>query len=81
MDHLGHSANLYENHPSYRHPTIAEVVCDVHFQLAPDHPWQPRYLSSLISGMQDEYPEVEPVTQVEMQVEMTPEGVRQKMVP
>lgn len=69
------------NHPSYPHPTIVEALCEIHFRLPPDAPWKPTLPGEFFKRIQKEYPEMEPVQDLTLQMEVGPTGVGQRLVP
>lgn len=68
-------------HPSYRSPTIAEALCEIHFELPSEHKWKPTFPGALFRAIQDEFPEMEPVHEVGVELELSPRGATQKFLP
>ena len=72
---------MSSRHPAYPHPTIAEAVCDIHFRLPETKVWKPSFAGELFKHIQDEYPEMEPVVEVDLQFESGPAGTGAKILP
>lgn len=70
-----------EDHPSYENPTIAEALCEIHFELSADSPWQASSPGDFYREVQDDFPKMEPINEVGLVVEVGPHGVGQKVVP
>jgi uncharacterized protein (TIGR04255 family) len=68
-------------HPSYQNPTIAEALCEIHFRTAPEKPWKPSLVGEFFKAVQGEFPEMEPVQELGLQVEVGEGGVSQKVLP
>lgn len=68
-------------HPVYSRPTIVEAVCDIRFRLSQVNSWKPTLFGEFFKRIQDEYPEMEPVSEVGMQVEFGPSSLSQKFLP
>jgi uncharacterized protein (TIGR04255 family) len=69
------------DHPSYPFPTVAEALCEVHFQLSQGQAWKPSLPGVLFKGIQNEFPEMEPALELGVQLELGPQGVAQKVLP
>lgn len=69
------------HHPSYPNPTIAEALCEIHFRLAPEKPWKPSLVGEFFKAIQAEFPEMEPVQELGLQVEVGAGGVSQRVLP
>lgn len=69
---------MSDEHPTYPNSTIAEAVCDIHFQLKE---WEPSLPGELFKQIQDEYPEMEPVVEMGVQFEFGPSGTGTKISP
>jgi len=70
---------MSDEHPSYPNPTIVEALCEVHFRLPGG--WEPSLAGELFKRIQDEYPEMEPMSEVSVQLEHGPAGVLQRIEP
>src|SRR5437773_5728918 len=68
-------------HPSYPNPTVTEALCEIHFALGPGTSWKPTLPGDLFKSIQTEFPEMEPVVEVGVQVEFGPQGIGQKFLP
>src|SRR5947209_6567506 len=75
------SSVMSSRHPTYPHPTIAEAVCDIHFRLPETKAWKPSFAGELFKHIQDEYPEMEPVVEMGLQMESGPAGTGTKILP
>jgi uncharacterized protein (TIGR04255 family) len=69
-----------DSHPSFANPTIVEVVCDIHFRLPRGKVWQAEFFGGLFNKIQSDYPSMEPVSELQMQVAVGPLGIQQHMV-
>jgi uncharacterized protein (TIGR04255 family) len=66
---------------AYPHPTIVEAICDIRFRLAPRKKWKPSFPGELFKHIQDEYPEMEAVADMGLQLEVGgPLGPRAQVV-
>ena len=74
----GQKAN---QHPSYRNPTIAEALCEIHFSLPDDAPWKASLAGDLFKQVQDEFPEMEPMTEIGLQFELGPRRLGHSLLP
>ena len=70
-----------DRHPSYPHPTIAEALCEIHFRLPADKPWRPALIGEFFKAIQEQFPEMEPVQELGLQVEVGSGGVSQRVLP
>ena len=61
-------------HPSFKNPTIAEALCELHFELPEGKPWDASWFGELFKKAGDEYPKMEPGEVVEMGVGIAPDG-------
>ncbi len=68
-------------HPSYPNPIIAEAVCEVQFELSEDNPWKASLFGEFYKNVQGEYPEMEPLQGVGVQLEVGPQGLGQRLMP
>jgi len=66
-------------HPSYPNPTIVEAVCEIQFELSEENPWKPSLFGDFYKNVQDEYPEMEPLQGVGLQLQVGPQGFGQKL--
>lgn len=57
-------------HPSFGRPTIVEALCEIHFQLGENRPWQDSWFGVFFERVKSEHPvfEPRPVAQVEASV-------------
>ena len=72
---------MNEAHPTFPNPTIQEALCEIHFR-PPDE----RYRKGSLQGeffkhIQPDFPELEPVARVPVQIQMGPSGVEQRFLP
>ena len=65
---------------TYPHPTIVEAICDIRFRLAPRKKWKPSLPGELFKHIQDEYPEMEAVADMGLQLEVGPLGPSAQVV-
>jgi len=68
-------------HPSFKNPSITEAVCEIHFRLADDEHWSHSLFGEFFKRIQDEYPSMEPGTEVGLEIEVGPHGFGQKVLP
>jgi uncharacterized protein (TIGR04255 family) len=68
-------------HPSYPNPTIAEALCEVHFELREGAEWKPSLPGEFFKRIQDDYPEMEPIQEVGVQFDAGPSGFAQRILP
>ena len=68
-------------HPNYPYPTITEAVCDIHFRLSSANKWKPSLPGELFKHIQHDYPEMEPVLEVGLQLEVGPGGTSTRILP
>ncbi len=72
---------MSESHPTYPNPTIQEAVCEIHFRLPGDVPWNPAFAGELFKRIQTDFPHFEPAATMGVQVEVGPAGMAQRMLP
>jgi uncharacterized protein (TIGR04255 family) len=60
---------------------IAEALCEVHFDLPIEKPWNASLFGEFYKIVQSEYPEMEPLQGVGLQLEIGPQGLGQRLVP
>ncbi len=70
---------MINGHPTYPNPTITEAICDIHFRLPRSKEWKPSLPGELFKHIQDEYPEMEPVPEMGLQLEVGPSGTSTKI--
>ncbi len=70
-----------EDHPTYPNPTIQEALCEIHFRLPGDAPWNPAFAGELFKRIQNEFPQFEPAATIGVQLEAGPAGTVQGMLP
>jgi uncharacterized protein (TIGR04255 family) len=80
-DHEEGPALAEGRHPSFHRPSVIEALCEVHFRGAKDQPWQPSLYSDVYRAVSLDYPNMEPVFEVGLQVEVGPSGIGQKVLP
>lgn len=68
-------------HPSYPNPTIAEALCEIHFDLAEGVEWKPSLPGEFFKRLQDDYPEMEPMQEMGVQLQAGPSGLAQRILP
>jgi len=66
-------------HPTYPQSTIHEAVCEVRFSTG--RPWEHALSGELFKAVQNEYPTMEPVVQLGVQLEIGPQGLVQTAGP
>ncbi len=72
---------MRNDHPTYPNPTIIESVCDIHFRLSQGQQWRPSLAGELFKHIQNEYPEMEPVLEMGLQLEFGPTGAATQILP
>jgi uncharacterized protein (TIGR04255 family) len=73
-------SNNTVKHPSYPNPTIAEALCEIHFQLPEGASWKPSLPGELFKQIQKDYPEMEPVLEVGLHFELGPQTIGQSLL-
>ena len=68
-------------HPSYRNPTIAEALCEIHFSLPDGGPWKASLAGTFFKKVQNEFPEMEPATEIGLQFELGPQRIGHSLFP
>lgn len=68
-------------HPSYPNPTIAEALCEIHFALPDDAPWKASFAGDLFKKIQDDFPVMEPKTEIDFQFELGPQPIGHSLLP
>ncbi len=68
-------------HPSYPFPTISEALCEVHFELQEGAEWKHSLPGELFKRIQDDFPEMEPIQELGVQLEVGPSGLAQRFLP
>jgi len=69
------------DHPTYPNPTIQEAICEIHFRLPGDAPWNPAFAGELFKKIQSDFPHFEPAATMGVQLEVGPAGMTQRMLP
>jgi len=59
-------------HPSFANPQIREALCEVHFVLPKDTGWEPAIFGRFYRHIQDDFPEMEPVAETAMRLQLQP---------
>jgi len=72
---------MSNDHPTYPNPIIQEAVCEIHFRLPDDVEWKPVLLGEFFKHIQNDFPELEPVTQIGVQIQVGSGGVGQLLRP
>ena len=72
---------MNKHYPTYPNPTITEAVCDIHFRLPETNKWKPSLPGELFKHIQNDYPEMEPVLEMGLQLEVGPGGTSTKILP
>lgn len=72
---------MNSEHVTYPNPVITEAVCDIHFRLAEPYTWKPSFPGELFKQIQNDYPEMEPVVEMGVQLEFGPSGTGTKILP
>lgn len=62
-------------HPHYSNPQIVEALCEVHFALPREQPWKPTIPGAFFKVVQQDYPEIEPITEQGVLVTIGPDGI------
>ncbi len=68
-------------HPTFPNPTIQEALCEIHFRLPDGVEWKPSLFGDFYRYIQSEFPELEPVTQVGVQLQMGPSAISHALLP
>ena len=67
-------------HPKFPNSTIAEALCEIQVRPAEDSKWRISRPAELLSRLGDEFPEFEPLSNTEIQVQVGPTGPTQQLV-
>lgn len=70
---------MKDMHISY--PTITEAICDFHFHFLEGKEWEPSLPEELFKHIQDDYPEMESVFEMGLQLESRPAGTGTTFLP
>lgn len=62
---------MITEHPAFPNPTIREALCEIHFALPEGVAWDSSIFGKFFKHIQGEFPELEPVTSVGLQVQLT----------
>lgn len=69
---------MADSHQRYPNPTIAEAICDIRFRIKE---WKLSLPGEFFKYIQDEYPEMEPISAIGLQLEFGPTGAGTKIIP
>lgn len=61
-------------HPTFANPTVVEALCELHFELPENKPWDPSWYGALFKNAGEDYPKMEPNEIVEVGVGIGPDG-------
>lgn len=75
------SSKARPEHPSYPNPTIAEALCEIHFVLPEESGWKPTLPGDLFKKIQHEYPDMEPVLEIGLELELSPQRIGHALLP
>lgn len=59
-------------HPTFPNPTIREALCEIHFDLPIGASWEPGLFSKFYKHIEQVFPEMEPVTEPALQLQIQP---------
>lgn len=62
---------MAEEHPTFPNPTIREALCEIHFLLPADTPWDSSYFGAFFQSLQPSFPVFEPVPPTGLQIQVT----------
>ncbi|MFZ1466304.1 MAG: TIGR04255 family protein [Anaerolineae bacterium] len=62
---------MITEHPAFPNPTIRESLCEIHFALPDGVAWDSSVFGRFFKRIQSEFPELEPVTSVGLQVQLS----------
>jgi uncharacterized protein (TIGR04255 family) len=68
-------------HPTYPNPTIQEALCEIHFALPEGVAWEPTVFGEFYRKIQDKFPQMEPVSQVAVQLQAGPARIEHTVLP
>jgi uncharacterized protein (TIGR04255 family) len=68
-------------HPRYANPTIAEALCEIHFRLKQGQDWKESFAHELFDKIKAEYPSMEPIKEMAVQIDINPSTVGHKVLP
>ena len=72
---------MNDTHPTYPNPTIQEALCEIHFRLPDGIKWNPTLFGEFFKQIQPDFPDLEPVTEVGVQLQFGSGGVGQAILP
>lgn len=71
---------MSDEHPRYANPTITEAICDIHFRLPASNAWKPSLPGEIFKHIQDEFPIMEPVLDIGLQLDIGSSGTSTKLL-
>lgn len=72
---------MNNKHPTFPNPIIHEAICEIHFRLPDGVDWKTSLLGELYKHIQTDFPELEPVAQVGIQLQIGAGEVGQAVLP
>ena len=61
---------MIQDHPAFPNPTIREALCEIHFALPEGVNWDASFFGALYQAIQPDFPRLEPVASVGLQVQL-----------
>ena len=72
---------MTNRHPSFSYPMIQEALCEVHFRREDDAGWNPSLFGEVFKALERDYPNLEPASEVGLQLKIGAEGIGQGVLP
>lgn len=69
------------SHPTFPNPTIQEALCEIYFCLPKGIEWKPSLLGDFFKHVQVDFPTMEPVTHIGVELQVGPGRASQALLP
>jgi uncharacterized protein (TIGR04255 family) len=68
-------------HPTFPNPTIVEAVCEIRFVQGEAKPWNPNIVGQFFLKVNNDFPNMEPLQTMGVELQVGPTGFGHKIVP
>jgi uncharacterized protein (TIGR04255 family) len=68
-------------HPTFPNPTIEEAVCEIRFAHCDTKPWNPSIVGQFFLKVNNDFPNMEPLQTMGVELQVGPRGFGHKIVP